>query len=334
MRIFFVTIIAPAVLFVGTALAQTNPPAPPKVTPGTPAMTAPGVAAVQAEVPESTVVLTVGGQTLTRGQYEDMLKAMPENVRSQAMGPAKRQLAEQVAELEALAQEAQKEKIDQREAVKEITKLQVDKMLAGFLYQELIDQAKPSDAMVNDYYEQHKSEYEEAHVRHILVRFKGSRVPLKKDAKDLTPEEALAKTQELRKQLVAGTDFATLAKAESDDTQSAEHGGDMGFASRGTFVPEFSKAAFDLPVGQVSEPVKTVYGYHLIKVEERRAKPLEAVRGKIEETLKTKMAQQKVEEIRNGAGTTINEAYFGKPKIAPPTLSNAGGSSSSSSSVH
>ncbi len=318
------------------ALAQTDAPAAPKVAPGTtaPAMSAPGAAAVANEVPESAVVLTVNGQTLTRGQYEDMLKAMPENVRAQAMGPAKRQMAEQVAELEALAQQAKKDKIDERPAVKEITKLQVDKMLAGFLYQDLIEQAKPTDAMVNGYYEQHKSEYEESRVRHILVRFKGSRVPLKKDAKDLTPEEALAKAQDLRKQLLAGTDFATLAKAESDDTQSAAEGGDMGFAPLDRYVPEFAKAARDLPVGQVSEPVKTAFGYHLIKVEERRAKPVESVRGKIEETLKTQMAQKKVEEIRDGAGTTINEAYFGKPKIAPPTLSNAGGSAPSSSSVH
>ncbi len=336
MRIFFATLIAPALLMVGPALAQTDAPAAPKVAPGTtaPAMSAPGAAAVANEVPESTVVLTVNGQTLTRAQYEDMLKAMPENIRSQAMGPAKRQMAEQVAELEALADQAKKDKIDERPAVKEITKLQVDKMLAGFLYQDLIDQAKPTDAMVNDYYEKHKSEYEEARVRHILVRYKGSRVPLKKDAKDLTPEEALAKAQDLRKQLLAGTDFATLAKAESDDTQSAAEGGDMGYASLDRYVPEFAKAARDLPVGQVSEPVKTAFGYHLIKVEDRRAKPVESVRAKIEETLKTSMAQKKVEEIRDGAGTEINEAYFGKPKVAPPALTNAGGSAPSSSSVH
>ena len=333
MRISLVTLIAPAVLFIGHGLAQTSPAPAPKIAPGTPAVAAP-VAPVAEEVPENAVVLTVGTQTLTRAQYEDMLKAMPENVRAQAMGPAKRQMAEQVAELEALAQQAKKDKIDERPAVKEISKLQVDKMLAGFLYQDLIEQAKPSDAMVNAYYEQHKSEYEEAHIRHILVRYKGSRVPLKKDAKDLTPEEALAKAQELEKKLAAGADFATLAKTDSDDAGSAEHGGDLGFASRAQFVPEFSKVAFDLPVGQVSAPVKTSFGYHLIKVDERRAKPLEAVRGKIEDTLKTELAQKKVEEIRNGAGTTINEAYFGKPKIAPPTLTNAGGSSSSSSSVH
>lgn len=333
MRISLVTLIAPAVLFIGQGLAQTSPA--PKIAPGTQAATAPAApAAVANDVPESTVVLSVNGQTLTRGQYEDMLKSMPENVRAQAMGPAKRQMAEQVAELEALAQQAKKDKIDERPAVKEITKLQMDKMLAGFLYQDLIEQAKPTEAMVNAYYEQHKGEYEEAHIRHILVRYKGSRVPLKKDAKDLTPEEALAKAQELHKKLAAGADFATLAKTESDDGGSAEHGGDLGFAARAQFVPEFSKVAFDLPVGQVSEPVKTSFGYHLIKVDERRAKPLEAVRGKIEETLKTEMAQKKVEEIRNGAGTTINEAYFGKPKMAPPSLTNAGGSSSSSSSVH
>ncbi len=108
--------------------------------------------------------------------------------------------------------------------MKEITELQVNSMLAGFLYQDLLEASKPDEAAVKAYYDTHKAEYDEAKVFHILVRFKGSRVPLQKDQKDLTPEEALAKAQDLKKKLDGGADFAELAKTESDDKASGATG--------------------------------------------------------------------------------------------------------------
>src|SRR5438093_795614 len=104
------------------------------------------------------------------------------------------------------------------------------------------------------YYDAHKSEYERVKARHILIRFKGSPVPAG-DKKDLTEEEALAKSKALREKIAGGADFATLAKAESDDTGSGANGGDLNFFGHGQMVPAFEQVAFKLPVGEVSEPV-------------------------------------------------------------------------------
>ena len=81
--------------------------------------------------------------------------------------------------------------------------------------------------------------------------------------------EALALAIELRERILAGEDFAALAAAYSDDSGSAANGGDLGWFGRGAMVAPFEEAAFSLPLGEVSEPIKTDFGYHLIEVIER-----------------------------------------------------------------
>lgn len=78
-----------------------------------------------------------------------------------------------------------------------------------------------------------------------------------------------AKCVALREEIMNGADFASVAKRESVCPSSSQ-GGDLGFFGRGMMVPTFEKAAFSLPVGEVSEPVQTQFGWHLVKVTETR----------------------------------------------------------------
>lgn len=121
--------------------------------------------------------------------------------------------------------------------------------------------------------------------RHILVRViepAPTATPLPEGQPASTPgptaqptavprsdEQALALINEIKQKLDAGGDFSALAREYSEDTGSKEDGGDLGWFSKSQMVAEFAEAAFSLQPGQVSEPVKTQYGYHLIKVEER-----------------------------------------------------------------
>ena len=111
---------------------------------------------------------------------------------------------------------------------------------------------------------------QQVETRDILIRFKGSPVPLRKSDADLTDEQALAKAKDIRQKLLAGADFATLARAESDDLGSAVNGGRLDAFGHGQMVPAFEYAAFTTPVGGISQPVKTPFGYSIIKVESRR----------------------------------------------------------------
>ena len=137
-----------------------------------------------------------------------------------------------------------------------------------------------SDADIQAYYEAHKAQYEvkdQAKVRHILIA-----VPAGADAK--MDAAAKAKAGDILKQLKAGADFGDLAKKNSDDPGSKQSGGELGFLTPGQTVPEFNKAAFSLQPGQLSDIIKTQFGYHILQVEERQTahtKPLAEVKADI-----------------------------------------------------
>ena len=134
------------------------------------------------------------------------------------------------------------------------------------------------------YYQANKRTYskgEQVRVRHILVRM--DRNPSDAD-KAAANDRALA----LRKEIQGGKDFAQVARESSDDPGSKAQGGELGWNERSTFVPAFAQAAFNLKVGELSEPVLTPFGWHLIQVEEKKPaeeKPLASVSGEIAEIL-------------------------------------------------
>lgn len=153
--------------------------------------------------------------------------------------------------------------------------------------------AKPeNDQKAKDYYESHKKEYsndEQVRARHILIKA----VEGDKDSEN----RAYTKAQGLAKQLKANaSSFAALAKANSDDPGSKDKGGELGFFSKGQMVPAFDKAAFSANVNEVSDPIKTAFGYHVIQVEEKRAA---ATRGFDE--MKNEIAEKLLAKERSSA---------------------------------
>jgi len=152
---------------------------------------------------------------------------------------------------------------------------------------------------------------DQLHARHILIRFQGSAVPQRLGQKDLTDAEALQKAKDLRVKILAGAKFTEVAQAESDDGSGA-NGGDLDTFGHGAMVPEFEKAAFALPVGQVSEPVRSAFGYHLILVETHAAKSFEEARPEIEKSLGPQAAEKAVDDLKTKAGAVYSDAYFGK----------------------
>ncbi len=253
------------------------------------------------------VVLTVGSQKITKSQFEQIIGSVPPQQRAQLATPAgRKQLAENIADLLTLSNEAHARKLDQKFDVQ----LKMDQALAQAMYQQLGD-AKPDDASIKTYYEQHKNEYEQVKAKHILIRFKGSQVPLKPEQKDLTEEEALAKAKDLRAKIVAGADFADIARKESDDAGTAQNGGDLGSFSKGRMVPPFEQAAFSAEPGKVTEPVKSPFGYHLILVESHSSKAFEEAKPEIENKMKPEMAKKGLEDLKKKTSIVFDESYFG-----------------------
>lgn len=311
-----------ALLLIGgpiIGLAQTPAPKPQGVVAPAPGMAQPAnspliplpapAAAPMPAVDPSKVVMTVGTEKITAGEFERLTNAVPQLKAGLASPQGRRQIADSLASMKVLAQQARAKNLQNNPQVQ----LQIENTLAGAAYQDLTANLKTDDASLRKYYADHKGEYEEAKGRHILIRFQGSPVPVRTGQKDLTKEEALAKTNAIRKRLLAGEDFAKIAKEESDDTGSGAQGGDLGTFRHGMMVAPFEKVAFSLPAGQLSEPVETQFGYHLIKVDERKAQTFEEVKPEIEGKMKPEMAQKALEALKAQTPITIDEAYFGPP---------------------
>jgi peptidyl-prolyl cis-trans isomerase C len=301
-------------------LAQTpasQPPAP-AASAGQPArppaMALQPPAPVAAKVPPETVVLTVGVEKITAAEIDHMIDSVPEQYRAQMRSPAgRRQFAERIILFKVMAQEGHRLKLEDTPEFKEQLAMQADQLVANAYYKNLQTTTKVDEATARKYYEEHKSDYLQVKAHHILIRYKGSSVPLKKDAKELTEEEALAKAQDIRKKLVDGADFATLAKAESDDASSGAKGGDLGTFGHGRMVKPFEDVAFTIPVGELSQPVKSQFGYHIIKVESREEKTFVDVRPDIEKKLDAELVKKTMDDLKTATPVVMNPDYFGPP---------------------
>ncbi len=210
----------------------------------------------------------------------------------------------------------------------EKVKLEVVPILADKFRNEV----QVGDAEVASYFDAHKAEYrvgEKRKVRFLLVdvqamrsrvtvsprevertyndniemystpeQVRASHILLKTDGKD--DEAVKAKAEEILKQAKSGADFAELAKKYSQDEASAKNGGDLDYFSRGRMVPEFDQVAFSLEPGQISDLVKTQYGYHIIKVTDKKpasTKSLDEVRQQIIDQMTWERAQSKASEL-------------------------------------
>ncbi|HJH15768.1 MAG TPA: SurA N-terminal domain-containing protein, partial [Bilophila wadsworthia] len=178
-----------------------------------------------------------------------------------------------------------------------------------------------SDAAVSEYYEKNAAQFatpEMVRARHILILSNA-----KASAEDQA--KAKAKIEEIAQRIKAGEDFGTVAKEVSEDPGSGPQGGELGWFAHGQMVPEFDKASFALNPGELSEPVKTQFGWHLIQLEEKKAagqKPLDEVKDQIRTRLAQDEASGKVQEALEQVqlavigGKSLKEA--GEPlKLAP-----------------
>jgi peptidyl-prolyl cis-trans isomerase C len=203
-----------------------------------------------------------------------------------------------------LSQAAEQQKLADRPEVKHRLTFDRNRLLMEALLQDT-GKAALSDAAEHQVYDeaikQVKGE-EEVHARHILVP---------------TEDEAKA----ILAQLKGGADFATLAKEKSKDPGASE-GGDLGYFTKDQMVPEFAEVAFKLDKGQISDPVKTQFGWHIIKVEDRRTKPtptFEQVKPQLENYVAHRAQAQFVDNLRKSA--TIER--LDKPVAPDPSLNPA-----------
>ncbi len=289
-------ILAMSFAVVGSVWAQATAP-----TPSSPVAATGGVAS-------DAVVLNSGNFKLSRAEYEKLILGFDRISGAVATGPGPQsvQSGQEVARLLALVTEAQRRKIDQTPRMQSLMQVRSYVLLTNALLLSLQDDVKADEAGTRALWESERSNYFDVVARQILIRHQGAAVEGNNTAgSKRTPAQAKALAEVLAQKLKGGADFSKLAMADSDDAHTRSAGGLLPAFTRGAMQSEFELAAFGTPVGSVSPPFKTKYGYHVIKVEERRPFAFDRVRPSLEFI----RAKEKLEAISK-AGIQLNDGYF------------------------
>ncbi len=287
-------------------IAQEKPAAP---------VPAPATVAPATSDPDP-VIVSAGSVAIRKSDFETAVKTLPAEYQSFALGPGKKQFAEDYLRMKLLASEGMKSGLDKDPDVVKQLDLLRENLVAQEQLKRIDKSITISDAELKKAYDENKKEYEQVKARHILIAFKGSPAA-QKAKKALTEAEAKAKAEELRKKVVAGTaKFEDLAKKESDDAESGKNGGQLGAFGRGQMVPEFEQAAFTAKPGEVTPVVKTQFGFHIIKVEEHNSTSFESVKATLEKTVRQKKLREMLDAMKESAKPVFNEAYFAPPAKA------------------
>jgi peptidyl-prolyl cis-trans isomerase C len=242
-------------------------------------------AAPRAQSPD-TVLARVNGVEIRQGDLTYAEEEIGGNMPQMPPEQKRDYLITYISDVILLSQAAQQQKLGDRDDVKRRIDLERNKVLMETLLQNVGQAALTDQAMHKVYDEAVKQmgNEQEVHARHILVP---------------TEDEAKAIEVELKK----GADFATLAKQKSKDPGAAE-GGDLGYFTKDQMVPEFAEVAFKLGNGQISDPVKTQFGWHIIKVEDKRTKPtptFDDVKNQLENYVAHRAQAELVEKLRSAA---------------------------------
>jgi peptidyl-prolyl cis-trans isomerase C len=246
---------------------------------------APGAALAQSDP----VIAKVNGMEI----HESDLAMAEEDVgqspqTQQLTGDAKRDyLISYLADVAVMGKVAEGRKVADQKEFKSRMAFMRNKLLMEMMLQQVGKAAVTPDAMKKVYDDAVKQAgaEQEVRARHILVP---------------TEDEAKAVLAEIKK----GTDFAELAKQKSKDPGAAAEGGDLGYFTKEQMVPEFANAAFKLEKGQVSEPIKTQFGWHIIKVEDKRNKPVpefDKVKEQVETFVQRKAQAEFIAKQREAA---------------------------------
>ena len=279
-----------------------------------------GSEATKETKPTGAVLAEVGGTTITVDSFKKEMENLPPYLKPMLeTADGKKEMLETMIIRELIIQEAAKAGLENTPAVKEkLEEMKKRLIVEAYLKQKVEEQSKVSDEELQKFYNENKEKFktgDQVKASHILVKDE-------KQAKDLLA------------QLKGGASFEELAKKFSTDGAAAK-GGDLGWFSKGSMIPELEKVAFAMKEGQTSDIVKTKFGYHIIKLTGKRAagaRSFEEVKDQIKAAvLPTKQQEvfQKIkDDLKKSGKYSIKEDVLkglgGTPSEKAPTEKAAG----------
>ncbi len=255
------------------------------------------VASVHAQTPPASpappagsadpVIARIDGQPILRSELQATMRGLPAQAQGMPIETLYPMLLERVIDLRLIGNAARGSKLDDDPAVKKKIAEAADRVLQEALLTKAIE-TKVTEAALREKYKTYSASVpgqEEVNARHILLK---------------TEAEAKAVIVEIQK----GGDFADVAKKRSIDPGAA-NGGDLGYFTREQMVPEFSEAAFNLKKGEVTQaPVKSSFGWHVIRVEDKRTSgppSFDEVKAELQEEMSRDVIQDILKDLRGKA---------------------------------
>ena len=231
-------------------------------------------------LPPETIVASFNGQTITLGEFNLLWDQIPADSKLQL---TKRSVLDQLISEKFLIQEAKKKGLEQdKDVLEQIKKTTEQILVQSLIEKEIIEKVKVEDQEALTYYEANKDKFitkEQVYLYNILV-------------------ETEEKAKDILEKLKAGGDFIELAK-EYSTGPSADKGGDLGYISKGGLIPEIENAVFALEIGSISDIIKSQYGFHILKVTDKKPEVLKAFEEVKEEIVKTLLSTKQKEAFDN-----------------------------------
>lgn len=303
---------SPAATIAALALMSATALSPAVQAQPSPAPQPPQPAAPQAPVPQpapEAVIAKVGGDEIHYADLQDALQGMPEQLRQLPPTMLYPMLLDQLVDRQVIVQQARKEQLQDDPKVKAAIQRAANAALQNALLTREIQPMLTPEAIQARYNQEYagKSGEEEVRAAHILVA-----------------DEAKAK--DIIAQLQKGGDFATLAKDSSTDPSAKQNNGELGWFKKTDMLPEFSDSAFSLKPGDITPaPVHTRFGWHVIKLEERRTAPAPTL-DEVRDQIRQQIIQEGVARVLASAKAGVAVQKFnldGTPMSDKPTPPSA-----------
>jgi len=271
-------------------------------------------------VPGERVVVTIGDQKMTAAEVEKFIQALPSDYQSFYGGPGKYLLPQYLVQMRILTAEAIKQKLEERPEVAQAIEIARASILVDAFRKHLEQSVTVSDQELQDLYQKQKTQIEQVRVGRILLRTKEAVFKSPDTAHPVLAEaEARKKLEGIRKQILAGADFAQMARQYSEDAATAPSGGDAGYIKRDQAIPVIVDAAYSLQPGQVSGILTTPFGLEIIKVEDKRTQPFEEAKPSLESQLRQSKANEAIQRLTQQYHVVIDQEYFGTPPANQPS---------------
>jgi peptidyl-prolyl cis-trans isomerase C len=308
-----------AICFGAVKMHQLMPPSPsPVVATETSSTAGTSATAEGTSAPKGTVIMTVNGEPVTETEFQLFLSTLPDNIRQMAnQSEARKRIADQFVRMKVVEQEARKLGGDKDPDVQAKMEFGHTNVLVEYALKKMAP--VPPESQLRAEYEKHKGEFGAAELSHILVAYQGGQVP-PKSGPALPEPQAMQKAQAIEAKLRSGALFGPTAAQVSDDQTTGVQGGKLGEVQPGMLPPELQAVVDRLKPGEISQPVKSQFGIHIFKLDDRRPAPYEQMKPMIARKLQQDAVSTAVEKLEKSAHVEKDPKYFsaGVPVVSPP----------------